>query len=122
MTRDVTPRFKEPREPRVPWSERRSRIKPVSEKRASEQEQRAEVRRIVMARDPACRAFGRAPGACKGRHDVHEILSQARGGDYLDPAGCIRVCRWHHDWLHLHPNDAVELGLLEHSWQGREPR
>lgn len=44
--------------------------------------------------------------------DVHEIKTRAMGGDLLDDANVLAVCREAHDWIHRHPAKARELGLL----------
>lgn len=45
--------------------------------------------------------------------DVHEPHTRARGGDILDLANTLTVCRSCHNWIHDHPKDATELGLLK---------
>lgn len=44
--------------------------------------------------------------------DVHELHTRGRGGDILDDGNCVAVCRPCHDWIHAHPTQAGELGLL----------
>lgn len=49
--------------------------------------------------------------------DVHEPLTRARGGSIVDPDNALAVCRWHHDWIHAHPELATKIGLLVPSWE-----
>lgn len=49
--------------------------------------------------------------------DVHEPLTRARGGSYLDLQNCKAVCRLHHDLIHAEPEWAYEEGFLRHSWE-----
>jgi hypothetical protein len=52
-------------------------------------------------------------------HDVHEVLRRSAGGDILDPANCLVVCRPHHDRIHRSPTWAMERGFLK-SRYGRD--
>lgn len=81
---------------------------------------RATVRWEVLERDAhRCRApaaFAAAgmddPGPCAGRLDVHERIRRSAWRDaHLVAANCLTVCRFHHDWIGLHPLDAIEAGL-----------
>lgn len=45
--------------------------------------------------------------------DVHEPHTRARGGDILDIANTLTVCRLCHDWIHVNPKLATEAGLLK---------
>lgn len=54
---------------------------------------------------------------CSGPLDPHEPLTRARGGSITDPDNLMWICRTHHDWLHAHPVEAHEVGLLKHSWE-----
>jgi hypothetical protein len=67
----------------------------------------------VVARDgEVCFAGPLVPEiVCSGRLDGHELLPRARGGNPDDPSNVRLICRGHHDWIHAHPNDAVERGL-----------
>jgi hypothetical protein len=57
---------------------------------------------------------------CFGRVSGHEILSRARAGrtdaNLLDVAGQLPACTRHNDWCEEHPNEAIALGLVKHSW------
>jgi hypothetical protein len=47
--------------------------------------------------------------------DVHHALTKSRGGDVLDSLGelyhLVALCRSHHTWVHLHPDQATDSGL-----------
>lgn len=44
--------------------------------------------------------------------DVHEVLPRSAGGDPLDSANVLAVCRRCHDWIHRNGRLAREIGLL----------
>lgn len=90
----------------------RSRLRPVSTKRAAENRQRAKVVKQLVEADPIC-AF---PSCTAFASDPHEIVPRSRGGSIVDPEIIRLLCRPHHNWAHEHPIQATELGLLVHSW------
>lgn len=93
---------------------RRTRLAPVSARRLAERPARAAVVAAVHARDRTCRAKDLWPEvACGGPLDVHEPLTRARGGNYLDPDQCVLLCRRHHDRVDEDPVRATVLGLLK---------
>lgn len=97
---------------------KRSPLRRVSPKRASESRKRARVRVAVTTRDGGCRAAGWLAAVCAGVIDVHETATRARlPGSHLDTRWCIAVCRRHHDLIHDHPIEAAAAGFLVHSWQ-----
>lgn len=91
--------------------ESRRRLSPVSAKRRAKQRER---RRAVDAKWPD-RPRCVVPGCSRLADDVHEPVTRARGGSITDPANLVAVCRWCHGWLHDHPAEAAELGLLKPS-------
>ena len=104
---------------------RRSRLKPVSDKRRAQFPRRAEVRREVIARDGGCVMRDSWPHRCwhpggPGEFDVHEIRAKGDGGDWLDPANCVTLCRIAHDHITFDA-DGVELGkklgLVDKEWR-----
>jgi len=101
---------------------KRTRLKPISDKRREEIPERQKTLEVVFARDKRqCRAAAFFPDMpCQGPLDGHEPLSRARGGNPLDPDEVVTVCRGHHDHIHAHPEESAALGLLEHSWDERE--
>jgi 5-methylcytosine-specific restriction endonuclease McrA len=92
---------------------RRTRIKPVSTKRAKENRQRAKVidelwpGRIVECWRDGCTRLA---------DDVHEIQTRARGGSITDPANLAPLCRTCHGEATREAPWAYEQGLLAHSW------
>lgn len=54
---------------------------------------------------PACR-----PGAHRGHH-AHHVRTRARGGGH-DVENLRWLCWDAHDWVHAHPAEATERGLL----------
>lgn len=69
----------------------------------------------VLARDLGCVARDTVRDIrCFGRIDPHHILPRSRGGkDTLDDLASL--CRAHHEWVHAHPAQSYELGLLRRS-------
>lgn len=100
------------------WIRVRPPIRPVSAKRRREQKLRRAVVAEVRLRDGGCRARGVLEHECSGPLDVHELVrrSQWRGG-YLVADNAVTLCRTAHDYVTLHPHEAVELGLAKWSWQ-----
>lgn len=102
--------------------ERRSRqaLPRESPRRIAERAERKAVRAEVLARDGhECQAKGLpvdVVGACFGPLEVDEIVSRARGGDYLNADHCQALCRFHNGWKEDHPALAIELGLALNSW------
>lgn len=92
---------------------RRTRIKPMSDKRRAQVGPRQDVVAAVLAAHPFCQARG-----CRKRStDCHEPGKRSQGADILDPEQCLALCRDHHRWAHLNPTAAVAAGLL---WQRGE--
>jgi hypothetical protein len=69
----------------------------------------------VLARDLGCVARDTVRQIrCMGRIDPHHILPRGRGGaDTLE--NLVSLCRAHHDWVHDHPAESYDLGLLRRS-------
>lgn len=92
--------------------QQRTRIKPVSRKRAAEnRERRAMVTRLYPER-PRC-----ACGCGRLADDLHEILSRARGGSITDPANCVPLARYCHDKATNEDPRFYAAGLVVHSWE-----
>lgn len=100
---------------------KRTRIKPMSDKRRALNALRKPVVAAVMDRDNnRCCAQGRGFGACHGRLTGHETKSRARAGtdaNLLDPAGMLTLCAFHNTWCEDNPATAHEFGLTRHSWE-----
>lgn len=90
----------------------------MSANRAARREERDDCRRVVMERcRGACEACARLHhGPLRAAVDVHEIKPRSAGGSIYDPDNCLGVCRLDHIWIHEHPVEARQLGLLAHSW------
>ncbi len=56
-------------------------------------------------------------GQCTNRSvDIHEPLQRSHGGSIVDPENTISLCRRCHDWIHNHPKESIELGLLKSAY------
>lgn len=76
----------------------------------------APIRRDFVARILLERPVCERPGCTNRSYDVHERISRARGGSILDPSNVLAICRPCHSWVHDHPAEATELGLLTPSF------
>lgn len=89
-----------------------------SAKRAAVAPRRAALVRRVLDERPWCEAGEKLTEALDKHRcnltssDVHEPLTRGRGGDILDTANTLAVCRLCHDALHLNPEIATRLGFL----------
>jgi hypothetical protein len=64
--------------------------------------------------DGRCEA--RATPDCTGRAEhAHHVKLRSRGGSN-DPANLLAVCEPCHSWIHGHPDEATEQGLMRPSW------
>ncbi len=86
---------------------KRTALAPMSKKRTAEAKARAALVRLVLAARPVCERCHEARSC-----DVHEPHTRGRGGSFLDVENTIALCRRCHDWVHTHPKEAAELGLL----------
>ena len=97
---------------------RRTPLRQFSPKRAKRQRLRQQMVRDALARRELCEAGAVITHAghnarCHGAAvELHEPLTRARGGSILDPANTIAICRSCHDWIHVNPAAATDLGLL----------
>lgn len=98
--------------------DRKSRIRPVSKRRASENRERRANLVARFGQFPPCYACPVLDAAgistgCAGRAaDGHELLTRGRGGSIVDVENVIPVGRLCHDWITTHPREAAELGLV----------
>lgn len=53
--------------------------------------------------------------------DGHEVIKRSRGGDYLDEANILVVCRPCHDFTEHHVALSTRIGLLAPSWSRNPP-
>jgi 5-methylcytosine-specific restriction endonuclease McrA len=86
----------------------------VSQRRRRIERERRQLVAEVLAARPRCQA--QLDGCTLRSVDVHEVKTRGRGGSILDPANVLALCRSCHDWVTEHPAEAVELGLMAHSW------
>ncbi len=92
---------------------KRSRIRPMSAKRASEVEQRRQVVDAVIARDRGCTAVTAWPEIeCGGALIGHEPGRRRGNGSHLDPECVVAVCWAHHQAIHNRVGLAYERGFL----------
>lgn len=97
---------------------KRTRIRPVSKKRAKLNRERRDVVSEMMAIDRTCRGKALFPQiVCSGMMHGHEIKPRGRGGSIVDKSNIVLVCFSHHRYLHDHPDEATRLGLLKHAWE-----
>lgn len=96
---------------------KRSRLKPVSNKRRKQNEQRRAVLHAAFGSHPPCmlcgplRAFGVETG-CDGRAtDADEVLRRSAGGSITDVDNIRPVGRACHMWATAHPREMREWGL-----------
>jgi hypothetical protein len=105
---------KEPKEAKP-----RKRMAPMSKKRAAllyGDGDAAAIRRGILERRPVCETCPRIAGLVDVRCsydavDVHEVLARSAGGSITDESNVLTTCRWAHDWIGDHPNEATKLGL-----------
>jgi len=104
------------------YLKRRTRLRPMSERRKAELSDRRVVVAEVRARDRDCQARYIWPEVvCRGPLDVHERIPRSawRGG-WLVVGNCLLLCRAHHDEIDRNDETlrrAVSLGLHGYSWE-----
>ena len=97
---------------------RRTPLRARSRKRSKQQWERARMVRRELWKRELCEAGAVITHAghnarCQGvAVELHEPLTRARGGSILDPANTVAICRSCHDWIHVNPAAATDLGLL----------
>lgn len=91
---------------------RKTRLKGRSAKKAALDEVRAGVLlELIAERGNGCEAG--IEEVCRHvANDGHEVLTRGRGGSPTDKTNIRLVCRQCHDWIHTHPVEATERGLL----------
>ena len=95
----------------------KKRIRPMSKKRARENREYLKRRKAFLETKRICYAgpfldhWG-VPHDCHiAAKDVHHRAGRL-GGNFLDESTWLPVCRPCHDWIHSHPKEARQLGLL----------
>ena len=108
---------------------RGGRLRVRSKKRQKEETQYNKRVKEWKLENPFCKAcihiFGhvaqpdqwygdRYPGPVMVPHRTDDCHHMARrhGKLLMDERWWLPVCRWAHDWIHEHPNEARKLGLL----------
>lgn len=96
---------------------KRSRIKPVSDKRRRENAKRRKNLHAAFGSHPRCalcqplRDHGITTGCSGWADDGDELLRRSAGGSITDPANVRPVGRRCHRWITEHPKEAREWGL-----------
>lgn len=94
---------------------RTGRLKPQSDRRRDERDERAAVAAAAAVRDGHCALSGL--GDCWGPSDAHELVRRsALPGSHLDPRMVIRLCRHHHAIDDDDPRRAEQLGIRVPGW------
>jgi hypothetical protein len=95
---------------------RRTKVKPMSEKRQWDNDMRRLAVAVMLAEHPACQA----QWACRGARaiEVHERLKRSRGGSIVDlvQSHAITICRACHEKTESEVATATRLRLLIPSW------
>lgn len=104
-----------------PSSLRRTRVSPVSPKRALDNETRRAVVAALLAEFPRCQVRW----ACRGAKaiEVHERLKRSRGGSIIDPTHghMVTTCRACHELTEAQPAEATRRRMLLPSWHQCPP-
>jgi hypothetical protein len=83
-------------------------IAPRSTKRAKQEREYSDKRKIFMLANPICQA--NIPGLCTTQStDVHHVMGRV-GELLLEVKEWMSVCRACHMWIETHPLEATELG------------
>ena len=93
----------------------KKRIRPMSKKREREQAIYLKKRKAFLAEHPICQADACINGNWNlfFRPEATEIHHRMGRGKYLlDESTWVAVCRKNHNWIHSHPKEARQLGLL----------
>jgi hypothetical protein len=99
---------------------KRTRLRPVSNKRRDANAERRVVVEGRFGRRPACEAclplqligVDRSRTGCDGwATDAHELVSRARGGSIVDTDNIRPVSRACHTFITTHPCEAEDAGL-----------
>jgi hypothetical protein len=119
----TTPLKRTPLRPGTDRLERRTPLRPKSDKRAAEDDAYNEAKRRVRRRDKGVCLLGKlaralppdhpvAKHVCDGLRDPHHICPTGWGGPRCDENNMATHCRGGHHWIHDHPVLAISLGLL----------
>jgi hypothetical protein len=103
---------------------KRTPLRAKSAKRERQDREFAKIRVFVMERDGGCQLARRSAHSiwqagdwrhrCEGPLDPHHVVPVARDVTLrLDMNNLVVLCRSAHSWVHAHPAEATELGLLK---------
>ena len=103
---------------------KRTRIKPVSDRRRAVNKLRAEMMEEHFGpRDTwACwvrsrPAMALVMGGCYGDVNGHEVVKRSQGGSIVDPTNILLLCNRHNSFVENEPDIAHKFGLMRHSWE-----
>lgn len=102
---------------------KRTRLRPVSAKRARENRARRKALHAAYGDRPACVACpvllreGIQTGCYGHATDGHELVRRGQGGSIIDVTNIVPVGRMCHLWIGDHPIRARELGLELRPWE-----
>lgn len=85
---------------------RRTRLRPVSKKRAKEGRTYSELRKEFLAANAWCLVV-----AGKRTTEIHHTAGRS-GANYLDVSTWMAVSREGHVWIHAHPKESRARGWL----------
>lgn len=92
---------------------RRKPMKRISDRRRLQQAIYTTRRGLFLAAHPICEAVIPKTDICSMvSQDVHHKAGRT-GTNFLDESTWMATCRECHDWIHTHPGQARELGLLK---------
>jgi 5-methylcytosine-specific restriction endonuclease McrA len=92
----------------------------VSKARLKQHREYLDWKLDLMQRRFRCEA--RVEDYCTGyASDLHHILSRSQGGALMEEDNVMVVCRWCHEWIERHPNEAKDLGFKRSPWKGAFP-
>lgn len=104
---------------------KRSRIKPVSDKRRAENKVRAQMmeEKFGPREEWTCQFWSVAyigqlfdenesPQFHFGEINGHEFKKRSAGGSITDPDNVILLCNWHNGWVEENPELALAYGLV----------
>ena len=95
---------------------KRSRVRPISGKRAALMVQRRHFVKDLLGMRPLCEA--RLEGCSTRATDVHERLNRSQGGKIVGggPEDYMALCRPCHRFITDNPKVAYEQGFSVHRW------
>jgi hypothetical protein len=107
-----------PLKAKQPWRPERKPLRKRSKKMSAIYVERRKLVSNILSTRSACEARWDA-GCQRLSVDVHEILPRSQGGRIIggEPDEYLAVCRWCHDQIETHPNEAHERGFRRWSWE-----